>query len=45
MKISLEDAVSDLETTLVILEMSGRKTIKIDDVRYYLNQRHAEDNK
>jgi len=28
--------ITDLEATLSILEMSGRKTIKISDVRYYL---------
>ena len=31
-----KDETSELEATLGVLEMSGRKTIKIDDVRYYL---------
>lgn len=29
--------MEELEQTLAILEMDGRKTIKISDVRYYLD--------
>ncbi len=37
-KEGLEKAVGELLDTLGILEMSGRKTIKISDVRYYLKE-------
>lgn len=32
-----EERIKELEQTLGILEMAGRKTIKISDVRYYLD--------
>lgn len=32
------ERIGELEATLGVLEMSGRKTIKIEDVRYYLTK-------
>lgn len=34
--------INDLKDTLAILEMSGRKTIKIKDVRYFLDEDYGK---